>query len=161
MVCGFVICITLLTTYQKFSKHVTIPLNHNKATPFINLCAIRRTLTCEDWFAWFCPLIIKCKDLSKIKTERLVNVYTGLFYTKDSPPKVKKWLSYELRNLEGVIQSYPMLSPKMLGGGSNSNFSLSTGLFYQLVSSRLKTHHKKFQLNRSRNGWVIKNSKKL
>ena len=26
MVCGFVICITLLTTYQKFSKHDTIPL---------------------------------------------------------------------------------------------------------------------------------------
>ena len=34
-------------------------------------------------------------------------------------------------------------------------------LHYQLVSTTLKTHHKKFQLNRSRNGGASKNSKNL
>ena len=34
-------------------------------------------------------------------------------------------------------------------------------LHHRLVSSSLKIHHTKFQLNRSRNGWVIKNSKNL
>ena len=34
-------------------------------------------------------------------------------------------------------------------------------LHYQLVSTTLKTHHKKFQLNQSRNGWVIKNSENM
>ena len=50
----------------------------------------------------------------------------------------------ELRNL-GAFQVYPMLSPK--SGGKI--------LHYQLDSTTLKTHHKKFQLNRSKNGWVI------
>ena len=52
----------------------------------------------------------------------------------------------EIRNL-GAIQVYPMLSPKA-GGGSQI-------LHYQLESSTLKNHHKKFQLNRSRNGLVM------
>ena len=33
--------------------------------------------------------------------------------------------------------------------------------YYLVLFHWLKTHHTKFQLNRSRNGWVIKNSKNL
>ena len=54
----------------------------------------------------------------------------------------------ELRNL-GAIQVYHMLSPKSGGGGGSQMFH------YQLDSATLKTTHKKFQLNRSRNSWVM------
>ena len=44
-----------------------------------------------------------------------------------------------------------MLSPKV-----------GDEIFHCLLdSTTLKTDHKKFQLNRSRNGWVTKNSKNL
>ena len=56
---------------------------------------------------------------------------------------LRKDRNNELRNL-GAIQVYPMLSPKSGGGGKI--------LHYQLDPTTLKTHHKKFQLNRSRNG---------
>ena len=46
-----------------------------------------------------------------------------------------------------------MLFPKKRGS--------SQVLHGQQVSTTLKTHHKKFQLNRSRNDWVIKNSKNV
>ena len=53
--------------------------------------------------------------------------------------------------LGAEIQVNPVQSPKV--GGQV--------LHCQLISTTIKTHHKKFQFNRSRNGLVTKNSKNL